>query len=56
MTLRHDDPGSSGPRATYDGDVEALRARHFLGLLDMREAVDAVAADLDAGKIGRAHV
>ena len=49
VTLRHDDPGSSGPRATYDGDVEALRARHFLGLLDMREAVDAVAADLDAG-------
>ncbi|MFZ9291511.1 MAG: DUF2779 domain-containing protein [Ilumatobacteraceae bacterium] len=48
VRLRDDDPGSSGPRAVYEGDVDALRAQHFLGHLPMREAVDAVADEVEA--------
>lgn len=47
VRLREDDPGSSGPRATYEGDADALRAQHFLGHLPMREAVDAVAGEVE---------
>ena len=38
------DPGSSGPRAIYHGDIAALRSQHFLGFLNVRLEVDELIA------------
>jgi hypothetical protein len=38
------DPGSTGPRAMYKGDVAALRNQHFLGFLNVRLEVDELIA------------
>ena len=38
------DPGSSGPRAIYNGDIAALRSQHFLGFLNVRLEVDELIA------------
>ena len=38
------DPGSTGPRAIYNGDVSALRSQHFLGFLNVRAEVDEMIA------------
>ena len=38
------DPGSTGPRAIYHGDIAALRSQHFLGFLNVRAEVDEMIA------------
>ena len=38
------DPGSTGPRAIYHGDIAALRSQHFLGFLNVRLEVDELIA------------
>ncbi|MFZ9512237.1 MAG: hypothetical protein ACO28U_01645, partial [Ilumatobacteraceae bacterium] len=38
------DPGSTGPRAIYKGDIAALRSQHFLGFLNVRLEVDELIA------------
>jgi len=40
------DPGSTGPRAIYNGDVAALRSQHFLGFLNVRTEVDELIAEV----------
>ena len=40
------DPGSSGPRAIYNGDIASLRSQHFLGFLNVRPEVDELIADV----------
>jgi len=40
------DPGSTGPRAVYTGDVAALRGQHFLGFLNVRNEVDELIAEV----------
>ncbi|NQV97180.1 MAG: DUF2779 domain-containing protein [Acidimicrobiaceae bacterium] len=42
------DPGSSGPRATYTGDHQAFAKQHFLGFLNVRTEVDELAAEVSA--------
>ena len=49
VTLHADnDPGSSGPRATYTGDHQAFAEEHFLGFLNVRTEVDVLAAAVSA--------
>jgi len=40
------DPGSTGPRAIYHGDVASLRNQHFLGFLNVRLEVDELIAEV----------
>ena len=40
------DPGSTGPRAIYHGDVASLRDQHFLGFLNVRLEVDELIAEV----------
>ncbi len=40
------DPGSTGPRAIYRGDIAALRNQHFLGFLNVRLEVDELIASV----------
>ena len=40
------DPGSTGPRAIYRGDIVALRNQHFLGFLNVRLEVDELIASV----------
>ncbi len=40
------DPGKTGPRAIYHGEISALRNQHFLGFVNVRREVDELIAEV----------
>ena len=46
--LRDDDADKSAPRAIYRGDVEALRADHFLAVIDADKAIELLMPEVTA--------